>query len=351
MGQKVHPLAFRLGVPHRSQSSLLFHPDALKTLGISSEGMSSASLRNPTGTSDRRGWDHQVVGATTQEDYAQSSMLAGNREKEIRERREHHQRVLNRWTTRRVRSSSTQQTMRARVEWFPRHGFDLTLEEEQQWALAVTQREAKILSLWGVRLQVESLNLFDLVASSESWGQDRDQRREKAGLAKEDEYLRHLRGRGSSSSKAVKAKADEAPARVTRGALLKVMRRAGVHPVAPGVTRMRVMLLEDQESQRKALSDVRRRRELVATSKHFGLLQRDSFVADEANKDATVAIGGYRGCRRRVKGTLDGSRRTRKEVIQLGTLPLSTMSSPMSYARLPAKTKVGTMGIQVIYHY
>lgn len=61
--------------------------------------------------------------------------------------------------------------------------------------------------------------------------------------------------------------------------------------------------------------------------------------------------GGYRGYRIVTKGTIDGGRRTRKEVLSNGVRPLSTITSPISYAYKQAKTKTGTRGVHVMYCY
>jgi hypothetical protein len=61
--------------------------------------------------------------------------------------------------------------------------------------------------------------------------------------------------------------------------------------------------------------------------------------------------GSYRGYRVRVKGTLDGGLRTRRSEYGVGSVPWSSRDARRSVGRVQARTKVGTMGVSVVYCY
>ena len=103
---------------------------------------------------------------------------------------------------------------------------------------------------------------------------------------------------------------------------------------------------EDARKQSDVLTEVEKVMELVDESK-LGLVTYDQRKSGEKKN----VPGGYRGYRFVVKGTIDGSRRTRKHIIQSGTMPFSSISQVITNADTVAKTKIGTRGVHVNYHY
>ena len=106
------------------------------------------------------------------------------------------------------------------------------------------------------------------------------------------------------------------------------------------------MRREDSRKQSDVLVEVEKVMDLVDESK-IGLVTYDQ---RKSGKKSGVD-GGYRGYRFVVKGTIDGSRRTRKQVVQAGTMPFSSISQVISHADTVAKTKSGTRGVHVNFHY
>jgi hypothetical protein len=79
------------------------------------------------------------------------------------------------------------------------------------------------------------------------------------------------------------------------------------------------------------------------------LLRNPSRVPVE--KSRQQVRGGYYGYKVTVIGTRDGSRRTKKVVMWMGTVPKSTKGARIGSAEGVAKTSVGTMGVRVEYCY
>ena len=53
------------------------------------------------------------------------------------------------------------------------------------------------------------------------------------------------------------------------------------------------------------------------------------------------------GVRIQVSGNLQGSERKKKRVVQVGTIPLQTISSNVKFVYKPAITKYGVFGVKV----
>ena len=128
--------------------------------------------------------------------------------------------------------------------------------------------------------------------------------------------------------------------------------RAGVlvlNARQPSAERLSKVLAIQLEDSRKH-TDVRsQRRDMMAImdSSERGRVDYATIMSGAVDNRR----GGYRGYRIVTKGTIDGGRRTRKEVLFNGVRPLSTISSPISYGYKQAKTKTGTRGVHVMYCY
>lgn len=89
----------------------------------------------------------------------------------------------------------------------------------------------------------------------------------------------------------------------------------------------------------------RRGRALAEGRKHK---ERRAYVDRRRKKawERKAGRGRRRGYRLEVKGTLNGARRTRRQVSNQGTVPRSRRRAHRGVSRLHAKTKVGTMGVR-----
>jgi hypothetical protein len=117
----------------------------------------------------------------------------------------------------------------------------------------------------------------------------------------------------------------------------------------PSSERLSKVVARQLEDSRKH-SDVRSQRRSMLRVMDESDRGRVDYASIISGKVANRS-GGYRGYRIVTKGTIDGGRRTRKEVIANGVLPLSTITSPISYGYKQAKTKTGTRGVHVMYCY
>jgi hypothetical protein len=384
MGQKVNPIAFRLDVSHRGQDSLMFRKPLRKERSA-----------NRSGTKDRLGWSHTFSGDMNEWAYGANLSYSQARVEYVVERGKSYGLVLNR-----THVHVSQGAMELDVEWMPLDveafvgdmldPVAVSREEGDQRPLAtdtektdeikssgdsgspsqtyeaaaaamerqVQERKEKYLSRMNdlaealVRVEalfeqkgmllpegfqvrtvtIRSLNLMDIAYSYKQW--------KKAFT----HFTFKARLKGKEYNQRVKAKT-----------LVAAFRRAGAHPVAPRVSRRVAMALEDAANPTKhsnILNDIRKRRGKCSRSTHFGLLGHREIGVDAQGRRLPPQVhGGYRGCRILVKGTIDGSRRTRKEVIQRGIVPLSTVSAPISSWNEPANTKTGSRGVQVVYCY
>jgi len=381
MGQKVNPLAFRLDVPHRGEDSLRFRqPHAVV---------------NRSGSRDRLGWSVSFSGNRDEWTYGANLGLVQSRVRSVTERRGSYGRVVNRSH---VHASVGSVVMD--VEWRPldveawrdpgmrlgsvrRGGTRVPRISAQRCEEDLAEALGRIEAMYETAgrslpagcpirtVKIHSHNLRHLVGTGQpsSMGTEattddisgpsrdggRDARRDAFGGTavnpmaaewnREYEFIQvKARLKGKDSTQRVKAK--------TR---LAALRLAGRHPVAPRVCRRLAMALEDATTPTKhsdILFDLRHLMNKCAATSEFGLRGHREQGLDEHGRRLPPQVhGGYRGCRVRVKGTLDSSRRTRKHVIQRGVVPLSTRSVPMSSWSTAANTKTGSRGVQVIYSY
>lgn len=149
--------------------------------------------------------------------------------------------------------------------------------------------------------------------------------------------------------------------RVSQKGMRSVLMLASFWPVAPLVCQMIAHMLERTMKHGEVVSDIRAKLSEVSKQKEFGLLNHVS-VAEDKRREAVEQgelgaayglriRGGYRGYVITVSGTLDGSRRTYKEEIKDGVIPLSSVALPVSHSSGVAKTKIGTRGVHVTYSY
>jgi len=332
MGQKVNPIAFRLDVPHRGNDCLMFRQPLVES--------------NRSGTRDRLGWTTTFSGAMDKWTYGAMRAYVQSRVDYTTETRRTYGRVVNRHHVH-VANGAVER----HVEWRPRDldAYDGLTSGSPRRSASVRQEdlpealarvEGRFESM-GVtlprgseirRVTIHSVNLRDRARSHPQWGIDFDKVKAKARLKGKDDHQR------------VKVKS-----------LVAAMRRAGMVPVAPRMARRVAMALEDTVNPTKhsdVLGDVRAMRLKSSESSEFGLLGHHEVGLDEHGRRLPPKVhGGYRGCRVLVKGTIDASRRTRKDVIQRGIIPLSTRSAPMSSWIEASNTKSGSRGVHVVYFY
>lgn len=86
---------------------------------------------------------------------------------------------------------------------------------------------------------------------------------------------------------------------------------------------------------------------LVAKSISDLLIRRLSFKRVLAQTAEKVMRAGAKGVRIVLSGRIGGAEIGRREKIQLGTVPLSTIREHVSFASVPALTKKGYIGIKV----
>ncbi|MBI5044929.1 MAG: 30S ribosomal protein S3 [Candidatus Levybacteria bacterium] len=86
---------------------------------------------------------------------------------------------------------------------------------------------------------------------------------------------------------------------------------------------------------------------LVAKNISEGLIRRLSFKRILAQTADRVMSSGALGVRVVLSGRINGSEIGRREKIQVGTVPLSTIRANIDYAEYPALTKKGYIGVKV----
>ncbi len=86
---------------------------------------------------------------------------------------------------------------------------------------------------------------------------------------------------------------------------------------------------------------------LVAKNISEGLIRRLSFKRVLAQTADRVMNSGALGVRVVLSGRINGSEIGRREKIQVGTVPLSTIRANIDYAEYPALTKKGYIGVKV----
>lgn len=99
--------------------------------------------------------------------------------------------------------------------------------------------------------------------------------------------------------------------------------------------------------RKKRTKPTKRTQRDVRKGGSFARVRRKPLLAKVLKKQ----LGGYYGYRVRVKGPLNGSRRTTRREMGLGTVPGSTKRGRIGTAEGVAKTSVGTRGVQVGYCY
>jgi small subunit ribosomal protein S3 len=86
---------------------------------------------------------------------------------------------------------------------------------------------------------------------------------------------------------------------------------------------------------------------LVAKSISEGLIRRLAFKRVLAQTTDKVMSSGALGVRVVLSGRINGAEIGRREKIQVGTVPLSTIRANIDYAQFPALTKKGYIGVKV----
>ena len=86
---------------------------------------------------------------------------------------------------------------------------------------------------------------------------------------------------------------------------------------------------------------------LVAKNISEGLIRRLSFKKILVQTADKVMSSGGLGVRIVLSGRINGSEIGRREKIQVGTVPLSTIRANIDYAEFPALTKKGYIGVKV----
>jgi small subunit ribosomal protein S3 len=86
---------------------------------------------------------------------------------------------------------------------------------------------------------------------------------------------------------------------------------------------------------------------LVAKSIAEGLIRRLSFKRVLVQTSDKVMSSGALGVRVVLSGRINGAEIGRREKIQVGTVPLSTIRANIDYAEYPALTKKGYIGVKV----
>lgn len=160
-------------------------------------------------------------------------------------------------------------------------------------------------------------------------------------------------GQGDSKPVEKPKTAKASTIRLTSEAMVNVLTMAGVYPVAQAVSQMVAMKLEDALRHADVISEVKKQAEAVGQLETYGLMDIAAMERIQAMKRKPSLKGyhGILGYSIAVNGVIDGSRRTRKEVIKGGMLPSSTITAAADHGRSVAKTKVGTRGVSVTYHY
>ncbi|MDP2649583.1 MAG: 30S ribosomal protein S3 [bacterium] len=89
---------------------------------------------------------------------------------------------------------------------------------------------------------------------------------------------------------------------------------------------------------------------LVARNISEQLIKRMPYKRILGQTSERVMTAGAKGVRILIAGRIGGSEIGRREKVQLGTVPLSTIRAHISFASVPALTKKGYIGVKVWIH-
>lgn len=150
-------------------------------------------------------------------------------------------------------------------------------------------------------------------------------------------------------------KKKERKGEVRREAMAVVVVRGGVMRMERRMVKRRIMKREKagRDHMRVRRDWGKRRKQHGKKSKYGRVEAQETGVRSQgvASSGLVKRQGGYYGYRVRVKGPLNGSRRTKKKERGNGTVPESMKKGRIGTAEGVAKTSVGTRGVQVAYCY
>lgn len=370
MGQKVHPSAFRRGVRIRGLERR--HPVRFSA--------------NASGSKDRLGWSMQMNGLETQRQYGSHMSNMSILMSFLKEFFRQHKLVMNR-----VAMKTSEDYWLVMLETLdPISCYDPMLMSKRQQEIdgglrrveSMIEDELHMRGDYVKMVQIAHRSVESLVSDRPGWMDARDAIYDKLVSKPTKVTEEHLReyftttmvveagsdtvkvlekpsrtsgnpaGKGKPGATDVIKEVKELT-RVTPEGLITAMRCAGAYPVAQGLSERVSMKLEESLRQSDAISDIKKTLEAVAAVEDYGLIDISTMERLRGKRD-DVEFQGYHGIlgyRYEIKGVIDGSRRTRKEVIKGGMLPNSSMTVPMDFGQSVAKTKVGTRGVRVQYYY
>lgn len=161
---------------------------------------------------------------------------------------------------------------------------------------------------------------------------DLKERRKEKGLEDEKKERKLVVGQGTKRTKGTER--------------CEAVRLSGRLPTGQRRTNLIVKELENGLNHMEVMRGVENRRDHHAKSSQYG---RKQWIQGKngLNKEKY----GYYGYQVVVKGPLGGSRRTMSYVIQNGTVPRGTKKARRVNNSKHAKTKIGTIGVKVVYCY
>lgn len=155
--------------------------------------------------------------------------------------------------------------------------------------------------------------------------------------------------RARVSDRAKRRKAPEKKGEVRREARGVVVVLGGVIRVERRRVKRRIRKREGAgRGHRRARREREGRRKYHGRKSKYGRVEKGKLGQGKKGEERK---GGYYGYRVRVKGPLNGARRTTKREIGRGTVPGSRKEGRIGTAEGVAKTSVGTRGVQVAYCY
>lgn len=306
MGQKVKPRTYRLGVPYDKTTLLM-------------------TVESRVPTKDRMGHKSFVGFSKHSQDYAHHV----NRNRRLSTHRDEVRRSLG-LLSNRMQTQVRQDRLRVKVEVYQPVAPLLSKEEEKaqnisQWVDMDRVRTARdrFVKVWegmfNREIEIELVNRHERLNN--------------------DTCLSVIDKRCMNETK-------------LRETIVSQEGRAGClvlntrQPCAERLSKIVALQLEDSLKHSDVISQRRDMTNILDKSDR-GRLDYASIMSGKVKGRA----GGYRGYRIVTKGTIDGSRRTRKEIISNGVRPLSTITAPISSGYKQAKTKTGTRGVHVLYCY
>lgn len=322
MGQQVHPKAFRLNVPYRLTESHVFCKDT---------PIYNKDAKHVRGTHATGGWStwSSIMRSSGSRDY-------GARLNIIQPRRRYIDEVIR---------QNLRHTNNTKLQWIgnkryvmvevgcplepsiPQSKMDIirlamvrvsAMFEEKMKSTSGNSTSGNSTS--GTLVHIDVVSLFDSLDKPANWTETYQSIMESAQM-----------------------KAITPTSRVNEKGIVSARMMMSLHPCAERLNQYIVLMIEDCMKQQDAINELRERIAIVDKDPSFGLVTHSEMNGQPQ--------GGYRGYCISINGVVDAARRKMKCVIQVGSNPVSTLSSPISYCKSTATTKSGSRGVRVNYSY